>query len=166
MLYLICQECVWCHLTLMTDYYNPSHTSQGTGRAALRCQCCRWFSLFKLLPWQQVKGIGVNSQWASSGWIHSRCSLTWQLRAVQGSDTSMIKYCRQIMHDYSQRRSHHFRSEGDKLFRGVMSDSLSSRIQLHLSLVAKEPHNHKQHSTRGPTWGLYNYILSKSIVKI
>ena len=62
--------------------------------------------------------------------------------------------------------SHHFRSEGDKLFRGLLSDSLSSRIQLHLSLVAKEPHKHKQHSTRGLTSGPYNYILSKYVVKI
>ena len=35
-----------------------------------------------------------------------------------------------------QGRSHHFRSEGDKLFRGQLSDLSSSRIQLHLSLVA------------------------------
>ena len=64
--------------------------------------------------------------------------------------------------DSDHGHSHHFRSEGDKLFRGLLSELSSSRIQLHLSLVAKEPHNHKQHSTRGPTSCLYNYTLSKS----
>ena len=71
-----------------------------------------------------------------------------------------------VAHSCSQGCSHHFRSEGDKLFRGPLSDSVSSRIQLHLSLVAKEPHKHKQHSTRGLTSGPYNYILSKYEVKI
>lgn len=35
-------------------------------------------------------------------------------------------------------RSHHFTSEGNKLFRGLLSDSSFVQIQLHLSLAAKQ----------------------------
>lgn len=60
-----------------------------------------------------------------------------------------------------QGRSRRFRSEGDKLFRGLLSDSSSSRFQLHLSLAAKEPHDHKQHSTREPTLVLLKWYTIK-----
>ena len=39
------------------------------------------------------------------------------------------------------------RSEGDKLLRGLLSDSLSSRIQLHPFLVAKEPQTAQHQGT-------------------
>ena len=66
----------------------------------------------------------------------------------------------------AQGHSHHFRSEVDKLFKGLLSDLSYSGIQLHLSLVTKEPHNQKQHSTKGLTLVLKKYILSKSIVNL
>ena len=101
---------------------------------------------------------------------HPLCSRrrSWPLENVRMNswwplDSSY--FCLMVKATGHHGRSRHFRSEGDKLFRDLLSDSSSSHIQLHLSLVAKEPHNHKQHSTRGPTSGLYNYILSNLKLK-